>query len=232
MSMLVETAQVEQQGLALVSDAKALVIQDDSGYQRAGLMLHMVKEYLRRVAEVCEPVVSAALTAHRAAVAQRTKLETPAKEAEQVLKRALLGYTEELERQRLAAQRKADADAEATRQQALVLEEERRLALAMEAESQGREEQATAILTAPIVLPPVLTPPVVLPPKAKVEGVSYREDWDFEVTDATQIPRPYLVPHLVPDLVKILGVVRAMKGDTAIPGIRVFAKKVVVVASK
>ena len=58
-----ETIQVEQQGLALVSDAKALVIQDESGYQRAGGMLRAVKEYLRRVAEVCEPVVSAALAA-------------------------------------------------------------------------------------------------------------------------------------------------------------------------
>ena len=60
MSTQVEVAHVEQQGLALVIDAKALVIQDEPSYQRAGLMLRTVKDYLRRVAEVCEPVVSAA----------------------------------------------------------------------------------------------------------------------------------------------------------------------------
>ena len=223
MSMLVETAQVEQQGLALVSDAKALVIQDESGYQRAGLMLRMVKEYLRRVAEVCDPVVSAALAAHRAAVAQRTKLEAPAKEAEQVLKRAMVGYTEELELQRQEVQRQADAAAEAARQRALEQEEERRLALAMEAEAQGHEEHAAEILTAPVVLPPVLTPPVVLPPKPKVEGVSYRTDWDFEIVDAHALPREYLIP----DQVRIRGVVRALKGETNIPGVRVFFKTVV-----
>lgn len=223
MSVHVEVAQVEQRGLALVGEAKALVIHDGGDYQRAGTMLRMVKDYLRKVADLCEPVVAAALAAHRAAVAQRTKLETPAKEAEGILKRAMVGYMEEMDRQQREAQHQAEAKAEAARQLLLAAEEERQVMAAMEAEASGHEERATAILTAPVVLPPVLTPPVVLPPKPTAAGVSFREDWDFEVVEAGMVPREYLSV----DLVKIRGVVRAMKGATTIPGIRVFSKKVV-----
>lgn len=223
MSTGLEITQVEQQGLVLVSEATALVIRDNDGYQLAGTMLRTVKDYLRKVAEICEPVVTAAWATHRAAVAQRTKLETPAKEAERVLKRAMVGYMEETDRQRREAQRQAETTAEAARQRILAAEEERRVEAAMEAEAGGHEEQVTAILTAPVILPPILTPPVVLPSKPTVGGVSFREDWDFEVEDAGRVPREYLAL----DLVKIRGVVRAMKGATAIPGIRAFPKKVV-----
>ena len=220
--MIAEHAQVEQQGLALVADAKALVIRDAPSYQRAGLMLRTVKDYIRRVAEVTEPVVTAALAAHRAAVAQRTNLEAPAKEAEGVLKRAMIGYTEEIDRQRREAQRRADEEEAATRLAAVAEEEERQVAAAMEAEARGEEEQVAAILTAPVVVAPVLAPPVVLPPKPKVEGISFREDWDFEITDPAILPREYLIP----DSVKIRGVVRALKGAVVIPGVRVFPKTV------
>jgi hypothetical protein len=52
----------------------------------------------------------------------------------------------------------------------------------------------------------------------KVEGTMRRDNWCFEVTDARLIPREYLAI----DTVKIGQVVRAMKGSTSIPGIRVY----------
>lgn len=52
----------------------------------------------------------------------------------------------------------------------------------------------------------------------KVEGISRRKVWRFEITDASVLPREYLMP----DEQKIGGVVRAMKNQTRIPGVRVW----------
>ena len=54
-------------------------------------------------------------------------------------------------------------------------------------------------------------------PVIKAEGVTGVDHWGFEVTDESLIPREYLVP----DLKKIGGVVRAMKGQVQIPGIKI-----------
>ena len=64
-----------------------------------------------------------------------------------------------------------------------------------------------------------LPPP---PEKAAPElvGAQARTSWDFEVINEAKLPREFLTP----DLAKIRGVVRAMKGDTRIAGIRVYEK--------
>lgn len=56
----------------------------------------------------------------------------------------------------------------------------------------------------------------------KIEGLSSRDDWDFEVIDASKLPRHLLVP----DLVAIRAEVKAKKREDAIPGVRAFVKKV------
>jgi septal ring factor EnvC (AmiA/AmiB activator) len=48
----------------------------------------------------------------------------------------------------------------------------------------------------------------------KTAGVSIRENWHFEVTDANLLPREYLLP----DMVKLNQLARALKGTTSIPG--------------
>lgn len=55
------------------------------------------------------------------------------------------------------------------------------------------------------------------------EGVSIRNHWVFEVEDASKIPRAYLKP----DEKKIGEVVRQLKGDTSIPGVRVWNEPIV-----
>lgn len=48
-------------------------------------------------------------------------------------------------------------------------------------------------------------------------GVSGQaEYWVYEIVDASQIPREYMIPNET----KIAGVVRALKGDTNIPGVK------------
>ena len=52
----------------------------------------------------------------------------------------------------------------------------------------------------------------------KVPGLSVRELWDGEVTDAAAIPREFLIP----DVKALKAMTRARKGDPGIPGWRAF----------
>ena len=52
----------------------------------------------------------------------------------------------------------------------------------------------------------------------RVPGMTLRKNWSFRVTNPDLIPREYLMP----DLVKIGGVVRALKNQCRIPGIEVY----------
>ena len=57
---------------------------------------------------------------------------------------------------------------------------------------------------------------------AKTSGVSYRDNWEYEIVDASRIPREYMMPND-----KAIGAyVRAQKNLSSIPGVRVFARKV------
>ena len=73
------------------------------------------------------------------------------------------------------------------------------------ARAETLETRAEAKTTAPVASAP------------KVKGISTRKKWSFEIVDQAKIPREYLVPNEV----AIGGVVRALKGATNIPGIRV-----------
>lgn len=58
----------------------------------------------------------------------------------------------------------------------------------------------------------------------QASNVSMIKGWDFEVTDAGQLPRQYLMP----DVQAIGGVVKALGDKAGIPGVRVFEKTTVV----
>ena len=61
----------------------------------------------------------------------------------------------------------------------------------------------------------------------KVDGISVREVWKFEVIDAAKVPKKYLAP----DERMIGGVVRSLKGNAAIPGVKVWMEKSVAVGT-
>lgn len=54
-------------------------------------------------------------------------------------------------------------------------------------------------------------------PSYEAPGVTFSEVWTADIMDETLIPREYLTP----DLSKIKQVAKAMKKETAIPGVRV-----------
>lgn len=65
--------------------------------------------------------------------------------------------------------------------------------------------------------------PAYAPPPT-TKGISYRTDWYAEIYDASLIPREYLVP----DMEKLNGIAKAMKGVANIPGVEFKSKQTVV----
>lgn len=208
----VDVEQVEQQGMVLVSQAEEIAVRDASTFQQAGVFLRNIAGYIRKVGEVLDPIVEAAHRAHKVAVEQRKKLLEPAQTAERIVKGEMAAF-DQAERARVAeAQRRAEAERRR-------LEDEERLRNATQLEAAGKSAQAEAALVAPVTVP-MFTPPVQAVTKA--EGVSFREDWGFEIEDAALIPREYLIP----DEKKIGALVRALKEQTRIPGVKVISRRI------
>lgn len=65
---------------------------------------------------------------------------------------------------------------------------------------------------------PVVVTMVDAPVVPKVDGLSSRKNWKFKITDATKLPREYLMP----DEKAIGAVVRALKDKTKIEGVEVY----------
>lgn len=102
------------------------------------------------------------------------------------------------EEKRLADEAKKRADEEALR-------------IAQEAQDAGDHETAAAVLTEAIQAPA----PVVVIPKTAPKTAGRRMVPKFRIDNAALIPTKYLMP----DLVKIGGVIRALKSAANIPGI-------------
>lgn len=125
--------------------------------------------------------------------------------AEAIVKRKLIAYMDEQERIRRAAQAKADEEARI--QQQKLADQAAKAAKAGKIEKAEALEQRAASVVAPVIQHSA----------PKVAGIQPRKQWVFEIVDASLVPREYLVV----DEKKIGAVVRALKGNTNIPGVKV-----------
>jgi len=101
------------------------------------------------------------------------------------------------------------------------IEEEREKLRLQAAENQKRVEEATDMaIDEAAKAEAAMTPAPVVPEAPKTEGLSMRDNWCFEVVDPMIVPRSYLMI----DEAKLGKVVRALKGQISIPGVRIFNK--------
>lgn len=209
---------VKADALAWPERAAALRVVDSQTYTDASEMLKGIKALRSKIAGVFDKHISAAFQQHKALVAEKAAAEKPLTEAETVIKRALVAYTEAEEKRRREEERRLAEEARK-------VEEARRLeeAAALEAEALASGDDEMLATAQEIVAAPVVAPVIVLPTeRPKVAGISYREVWKFRVTNAALVPREYLSV----DEQKIGGVVRAMKGAAKIPGVEVYAERI------
>jgi hypothetical protein len=202
-----------EHALTLVDKARDLRITDDASYTAAVQLLGAIREGIRMVRAYWEEPVKRARSAWMSLTERRDQMLDPLIVTESSTKHAVLAYKMEAEQRARAAEQAARAalEREARATQAALAEELREF---------GHADKAAEIASLPVSVPPVVmqsTPPV--------DGLSYREAWTFEVTDAAAVPREYLTI----DDKKLAALARAMKADARVTGVRFYPEKVVVV---
>lgn len=187
-----------------LANIENFVIREESDLKEAAEWLRKNKETQKIVKDHFEPERKATHEAYKAVTDKIKRFTDILTKSERVMKKKMADYQMEQERIRREAERKAEEE----RQR---VEAERAAARAKAAES-GEPE------------PEIPEPPTaVVEPEEKLDGVSFVENWTYEVEDISKVPAEYMVL----DEKKVRGIVKAMKGDTNIPGIHVYAEKTV-----
>lgn len=209
-----EVATVEDQ-------AKVLKVVDAPSYVAAGELWKAIKAIRAKVAATFDKSIKTAHELHKGLLAKKKEHDGPLDAAERMVKQAMSAYDQEQEAIRKAEEARLAAIARKAEEERLLMEA---IAAEEDARANGATKEEAAQEAAAIIAEPVYAPPVVLQkttPKLQ-GGPIFQTRWDFEIIDEEKIPRQYMVP----DLVKIRQIVTAMKGRTAVPGVRAFEKRV------
>ena len=205
-----EVETVKQVALSFPDRARQIVIETPEHYSAAAGFLKEIKACRKRIADVFGPIVKAAHEAHKRAKAAQNEADDPLDQAEGIVKASMIAY--DTEQAQIVRQRQIEAEAAARR-----AEEQRIVEEAAALEQAGDAQAAQELIEAPVIAP------VVMVEKATpaVDGITYRETWQFEVIDANAVPREWLIV----DEKKVGAYIRAVKGAANIPGVKAYPVK-------
>ena len=208
----IEGLKTESNSAIEQSKKAAREIKDADSLEFAAHLMLKAKSIRNKIIERLSGPKKAARAAWQGWIDLEDELTEPYRRIENdILKPAISLFSQEQDRKRRIEEDKL-------REEARKREEDERLRKAEKLEAAGHAEMANAVLDTPAPIAPIVLPKIEQP-----KGISYREVWKFRLVDISLVPREYLVL----DETKIGGVVRALKGDTRIPGIEPYAEKVV-----
>lgn len=207
-----QVQEVTSMALSMPDQAKVILVRDDTSYQRAGEFIVAIKGLRKKIKETFMPIKQKIDAAKKEVLDQEKAADAPLLIAEQYLAPQLVSW----ERQKEQARRDEEFR---LREEARKADENRRLTEAIALGEAGLAEDAETVLDNPGYVPPIVLPPST----PKVQGMSFRENWKFRITDPNLVPRQFLSV----DEVKIGAVVRAMKGEFRAPGIEVYVEETV-----
>jgi hypothetical protein len=207
-----DTSEIDSKTSLVVTAAEALEISNPQEYVEASGFLQDIKGLQNEIDDTFDTPIKLAHEAHKSIIGARNKHRVPLEQAEMLVKKKVGEYQRLEEKARKEQERKLLAET-------LKREEEARKEAAKELEQKGKPEEAKQVLETPVIPPPV----VLQPQTPKIKGITTRETWKFRITNSDLIPKEYMTP----DVTKIRGVVRAMKGQTNIPGIEAYPESTV-----
>jgi len=248
--------QVQATVVTVMDESRSIKVRDARTNVRAGEIAVRLKAAIDAIDEYWEPHRARAKEAYDGILEAKKKMRGPVATEYDRLRAESGSWTlaeerriaEEQEKARRASEEKARKEREAEeaemRRKAEAEEKKRRAeaeaaakkaaaegakkkeleALRRQAEEEAASRKAAAeaeiaaMKAAPVEVAPTPPPREV----AAAEGMTARTDWNFEIVDASKLPREYTMP----DEVRIRKVVKALKGDANIPGVRVFAQKI------
>jgi hypothetical protein len=193
-----------------------LTISTDQQNQNASELLKRIKSDAKTVEDMRTTITKPMLGAKKMVDDYFRPLSETLGTAEVIIKRAILKFLQEQEAIRVAAQRKALAEAEAEEVRKRKLLE----AQAVKAEEKGNDVRAETLREkAEMVHVPVQ---VFAPSVTKVSGISTRKKWVFEIIDESLIPREYLKV----DEDRIRKYVNAMEEKAEISGVKITSEQI------
>jgi len=188
-------------------------ISDSTTYSQAAELVKAIKDLKKEITAFFEPMKTQAYKAWKAICETEKEQLLKLEPGEKHLSAEMVKYVQEQERKR-------KEEEERIRQELLKQEEERRLSMAEELEKSGKKEEAEKIIEEEINVPSVRVENEV----PKVNGLHYREEWQFEIENENLIPREFLIP----DEKKIRKYIKAMGETAKIPGVKIFKTKILV----
>ena len=221
---------IENGRASLLVAAQELVVDSLDSEKTAWEIVNAIGAFEKAIVADFKPSKTGAHGAWKAICAQEAGHLDRLKEPGKIVRAKLSTWEGEKRRIQAEIERKAREEAERAtaelrrlaQEQAQKEAEERRLAEAVAAEEAGDTAAAEELLEAPVEAAPVIVPTIVAPVMSapKVEGAGAMvETWKFEITDPQAIPREYLSVNES----AIGKVVQALKGETKIPGVRVYS---------
>lgn len=217
-------------------ESAAIVIRTDDEYTAVAERLKVITSFKRRVQDFFRPHKERANAAHKALCDDERKVLKPAETDESRLKSALVTYATEKERARRAEEarlREEQRRQEETRR----LEEAAALERAAVASCDlAMQEEAEALIEAPIPEMPVQTTAAAAP---KIDGLSYRDVYRGHVVDldalaAAALKDPQLRGYIKiePNQTAIDAMARALREKLNIPGVKLVLDKVPVTRTR
>ncbi|MFL6427858.1 MAG: KTSC domain-containing protein [Acidobacteriaceae bacterium] len=208
--------------MVVANQAKQLQISTPDAYELAGRELVTLAREMARRKAFFQPMKEAAFKTHREICAREAEALKPLQEAERMLTAGITSYRAAEERRRREEQERID---KAQRERAQADADQRAVEIAEEKarshEARGNQEAAAQVRANPVPVAPAYVPPAVLQKDVpKVEGLSFTDNWDFEIEDETQVPLSH--DYYTLDERKIRAKVKLMKQHCKIPGVRVF----------
>ena len=204
--------ELTQAGAMMVRTADEMTISTREDYDRGTAVLKDIKARVKAVRDYWKGPKEAANAAHKEIVAKESAMLKPLQDAEGIIKKAMLAYTAEVERQR----REAEEAARKARE-----EEVRRLeAIAAKAEEQGDTDTADVLRDMAEDVPVGEISAEAAP---KGGGVSVRKTWKARVTDPKLVPAYFEGVELRTINMAVLNnLAKWHEGNVQIPGVEFY----------
>lgn len=223
-------ARIETESAPLVQEAHVFTITDDESFKVAGARMKAIKDFRAQVAALFDPQIESAHMAHKVALDQKKKFETPLIEADKLYRKKRSDYEIEIERQAEAEKRKLEAEARAKEAQ---IKKEMEAA-AKEAEAKHDQETADSLRA---VIPQVVVESearaIAVPKSPAVEGFSSAKDYNIDVVNPMVLIQAIAcgevninVAELITWKVSVLKAYLKSTGKEEIPGCMVEKKRV------
>lgn len=207
MTALEKREKIEKGITTVQSEVADIIITDSATYSQAGALLVGIKAIKKTIEDYFKPLKEAAHKSWKQ-ICDREKQEL------EKLTPAMEGLNKKMTVYNIAEEKIRKAEEDRLRQEALKAEEERRLAEALQAEKEGQKEEAEAILSDPVFVPP----PIVEKTVPKQAGLTMTTTWKWRLKDINLVPRQYLQVNET----AVNGVVRGLKDKCNIAGIEVY----------